>query len=506
MRRGIVIGLGMLLFASLDALLIPSLFGLGQGWWKRQNEQGASEWEATRQDILKRREPLHYRELVPAEIPDYQNLAAIPFFRTAPDPTSALTILPVGQIEALAKLDPKNSAFPLIRTSPGWKYDPQIVESYLAARYRLFFRDAKELPTSLAQFDALCPALLDLRVETGSRPGCRFRRDYTSLPSSDRSLNPVTSLILLAKVINLHALVALREDRSYLAFKDILVVLKIDGAVSREPILISGLVAIGDEAIIASALREGLRSHVWSNTQIASLQQELRKIDFLADGQLCLRAGAIDFMVPVLESMQENADPGDLMRRVFTKEKIDLGPLIRVKPGNVTPIGWYDRGKAKAVSILYQAAREGIDPDKRRASPAVTRDLKKKVEDFRRYDVADMLIKIWAGPVLNSISKFACGQARLDMAILACGLERYRMLHGTFPNSLEALKPYLPGDIPHDPMSGEPYRYQLRKDGTYLLYSIGWDLKDDGGLLVYRKDQPEFLDTEQGDWVWPTAN
>ena len=53
-------------------------------------------------------------------------------------------------------------------------------------------------------------------------------------------------------------------------------------------------------------------------------------------------------------------------------------------------------------------------------------------------------------------------------------------------------------------MTGGPYHYQLRADGTFFLYSVGWNQIDDGGTVVYQKDNPKLIDYKQGEWVWPT--
>jgi hypothetical protein len=50
-------------------------------------------------------------------------------------------------------------------------------------------------------------------------------------------------------------------------------------------------------------------------------------------------------------------------------------------------------------------------------------------------------------------------------------------------------------------MNGEPYHYRLKPDGTFLLYSVGWNQKDDGGK-VGRKDGA--VDHLEGDWPWPS--
>jgi hypothetical protein len=44
---------------------------------------------------------------------------------------------------------------------------------------------------------------------------------------------------------------------------------------------------------------------------------------------------------------------------------------------------------------------------------------------------------------------------------------------------------------------GEPYKYRQTSDGGYVLYSVGWNEKDDGGLPGKR-----LFDDQDGDWVW----
>ena len=76
-------------------------------------------------------------------------------------------------------------------------------------------------------------------------------------------------------------------------------------------------------------------------------------------------------------------------------------------------------------------------------------------------------------------------------------LERYRLANGHFPETLEALAPRLISPLPNDVLTGEPYKYRLRDDGRFVLYSIGWDEKDDGGVAG-----KSLFNDQQGDWVW----
>jgi hypothetical protein len=64
--------------------------------------------------------------------------------------------------------------------------------------------------------------------------------------------------------------------------------------------------------------------------------------------------------------------------------------------------------------------------------------------------------------------------------------------------------------LPHDLIGGQPLKYRRTNPpssdsgaagGQFVLYSVGWNEKDDGGQVVSGKDR--WANVEQGDWVWP---
>jgi hypothetical protein len=100
----------------------------------------------------------------------------------------------------------------------------------------------------------------------------------------------------------------------------------------------------------------------------------------------------------------------------------------------------------------------------------------------------------------NAAKKFAYGQASADLARTAIALERYRLAHGEFPEALDALAPQFVAQVPHDVIGGQPLKYRRIADGQFVLYSVGWNEKDDGGVTFFnQKGSP---DNSQGDWVW----
>jgi hypothetical protein len=98
------------------------------------------------------------------------------------------------------------------------------------------------------------------------------------------------------------------------------------------------------------------------------------------------------------------------------------------------------------------------------------------------------------------IMRAAAGQTALNQAAIACALERYRLANGRFPETLATLAPRFISALPNDVLTGESYKYRLTDDGRFVLYSIGWNEKDDGGVAGRRP-----FDEEQGDWVWQCA-
>lgn len=70
------------------------------------------------------------------------------------------------------------------------------------------------------------------------------------------------------------------------------------------------------------------------------------------------------------------------------------------------------------------------------------------------------------------------------LALVAC--ERYRIRHGRWPESLQALVPEFLDKVPTDPYDGQPLRYRRLPDGA-IVYSVGPNRKDEGGTRTDAK-------------------
>jgi hypothetical protein len=93
-----------------------------------------------------------------------------------------------------------------------------------------------------------------------------------------------------------------------------------------------------------------------------------------------------------------------------------------------------------------------------------------------------------------------------ESTTLIIALARYKQDTGTFPESLDKLveKGYIK-QVPVDPFSDKPIAYR-KTDNSFLLYSWGSNLKDDGGEIARDKKGKPIRFADTGDWVfWPVV-
>ncbi len=95
-------------------------------------------------------------------------------------------------------------------------------------------------------------------------------------------------------------------------------------------------------------------------------------------------------------------------------------------------------------------------------------------------------------------------ETRRELTLAAVALERFRRKHGKHPATLDQLVPGFLSAVPVDWMDGKPLRYRLNADGTYTLWSVGEDFKDDGGDATDTSTTSRQRDIWDGrDAVWP---
>ena len=90
-----------------------------------------------------------------------------------------------------------------------------------------------------------------------------------------------------------------------------------------------------------------------------------------------------------------------------------------------------------------------------------------------------------------------------QLTLAAIALKRFQLRHGKLPQNLEALVPEFLPVRPYDYMSAKTLGYRLKDKGSYALYSVGDDGKDDGGDPAPSPGTPAGLWAGR-DAVWPS--
>jgi hypothetical protein len=169
------------------------------------------------------------------------------------------------------------------------------------------------------------------------------------------------------------------------------------------------------------------------------------------------------------------------------------------------PDGWFylnELGLARGCAVQLPTAEE---QEQRILSPALQSRgnfvVNQSVGGKPRPD--NFLVHMLLPATFSILPRWACVQASVDMARLGCALERWRRAEGTYPDTLTALKPRFVASLPKDIVNGEPLHYRRTADGGFVLCSVGWNEKDDGGVAGVKAYGPQKNEDDfQGDWVW----
>jgi hypothetical protein len=244
-----------------------------------------------------------------------------------------------------------------------------------------------------------------------------------------------------------------------------------------------------------------LARHRWSEDQLKEFQKSFSKFDLLADYQQTVKTD-LAFTCGWIESIDSDplsffiADTGSDSRSVI------LGAL---------PRGWFYQNELSAARFSREILLPDAAPSADRVYPGASRTNALLFDQIPETPFRFVFKHL---TIVFSPQSFAHVQTDVNLAQVACALERFRMAQGRFPGSLNALAPDFIAKLPHDIINGEPLKYRLSGDGHFVLYSVGWNEQDDGGSFpgiekrqaaFHWKDEFHYR-AETGDWVFAYPN
>jgi hypothetical protein len=456
--------------------VLAVLITVGALLMAEENWRGNRAWHNYKSAMEAKGERFDAARLIPPQVPDNENFAACEylahdFAKPPEDPewTNIADYLPkhVG--------GPHRTAWPYGLSSD--------LTDWAAAFQGETVPEKMEPPQAAAiildHLKVCEPVLAELRAAS-QRRYCRFKVAYEDWANpndsrdKDALLQQFATIKGIYRVLFLHAEAEMAAGKTEDALEDINLMFRLDAGLKQEPLLISQLVRTACMAILLQPVAEGLAEHRWSDAQLKTLQEHLEQTDLLSS---------------TVTSFHGERD-------------LCANPFFNSSPMKLR--GW-DRLEQLNLNRAYQEALlPRINLAGREVNPSVGQTCDLVMSNYQGSFVSRFVHhRIFAGMLVPALfrvpEKVAAVQTDVDLLAVACALERYRLAQGTYPDQLKALSPSFITTVPHDIINGQPLKYRRTANGKFILYSIGWNEKDDGGVIATAKAGN--VDPLHGDWV-----
>lgn len=486
-----------IVFACLAGLLVLVIVVayVGINWY------GEREWTAFRTEWEKKGEKFAPTDFIPASVPDDQNFATTPLLAAQLDYSRAPG-KPVTWNNPALKDRAKDIGAVLQnrgkRKAPGTGQWPLAVPVDLIQWHQFLSPDAPATNVQesargvlevLKQFDVEFNEL----ASAGARPHSVFRLEYDK--GFQMLLPHLAGIRSISQTLRLRALAKLGAGDKDGAFADTKLCLRLADALRSEPLLISQLVRL---AILQQAIQpiwEGVTQHQWSDSQLREIQRILAAEDILDAYLVAMRT----------ERAFGNAAIDDL--RSGRMSWSSLGDADGMSGGSgisfagrFIPAGFFRLNQLTLNRVYQERCLPVFDVENRKVDVEKAMALDSAPE-LRESGLFNIFARMLLPAMSKSASKFAYGEASVDLATTACALERYRLKNGEYPDRLDPLVPEFIDRIPTDVISGTLPHYRREAPGRYALYSVGWNQVDDNGEPATTKSG-NASDIQQGDWTW----
>jgi hypothetical protein len=509
--------------------LRPTLVCLGSWvaitaiFYAEEDWRGQRDWNRYRQAAEARGESLDFRAYIPKPVPNAENFAASDIVQSwlsgttllANDPyagadthvySTNTTVVPRHRqftdlvawqmaFEALqaAELTPSTTS----RSPP----------NSLPRLNQNFHTDKTDLPSRALAAPVVLEGLkpdedyfAELRLAS-ARPYSRFPLQYDSDNPSVNLMWHFSAIKVSCLRLSLRACAELAAGQTEQALADVKLMLYLADTIKGEPFLISHLVRVAYFQFAIQPVWEGLAERRWTEVQLQELQTQFRNYDFFAGQDQAFKAERA-FGVQQIEVVKRNG-----VRHLFAAIGVGKATPREVLFSfacRMMPSGWYDLEGLNYCTAYDTQIKKIVDPAGKRVFPRQAAsnyaDYPFPMETTALYSVLhhQMIAAMIFPSVAKTPAKTAVAQTAANQAAIACALERYRLAKGQFPEKLESLTPQYISRLPNDVITGQPYKYRRTDDGQFILYSVGWNEKDDGGV----PGTHGLYDDKEGDWVW----
>jgi hypothetical protein len=256
--------------------------------------------------------------------------------------------------------------------------------------------------------------------------------------------------------------------------------------------LVAAMINVAVTGLYVSTVADGLRLQAWREPQLTAIQKQLEQVDllpFVMGGFESERASACQAFAASPSELDQFF--GGSRANLWQKMKEPLYWLFALAPR-----GWIYQNMV-IYSEFIQRGIDSYDAKNGLVLPRMAIKASQDIQTLPRWAPGTFLVSIALPNYIRATQSTALNQTKANEAVAACALERYRLVHGRHPETLEMLIPDFLKKLPRDIINGQPLHYRVIDQGHFLLYSVGWNEIDDHGVV---SDKGGGLD--QGDWVW----
>lgn len=320
--------------------------------------------------------------------------------------------------------------------------------------------------------------VVELLRQAAERTSCNFGFQYNP-PSIRMVLPDLAQIFPLTNLLCLSACVSAAHGRADEAMKDLNAASMLAERLPEEPMIITVLVGCATEGATSRSLE-----YVMNRGPLTAKDLDLLKMNRLFSFNRGFHR-AVQMEQAFGMSVFTAPDP---FREARTAATCSAGPHFT----DVSSFGAIYRvflwqGDVRSYLFVTQYyERTSLLPYSRART-----DWESMEERLQSRRLGGAIARIFLAAYSRIPRMVATADAYHDLVLLAVAMQRYRLESGAFPEKLDRLSPDYLLTVPIDPFSGEPMRMAFRDDGL-AIYSVGWDMKDDGGADMDYK-------TEKGD-------
>lgn len=366
---------------------------------------------------------------------------------------------------------------------------------------------AEEIRLALEQ---AFPELVQFAAAVDTHPEAAFAPSLSERPLPDDlmtlTMPQYSPLMAVNRPLLWHGLANNSAGDGDAALRNVRVLLRFSEACKREPMLIGLLVAASEQSVALDLLWHVLRERKAGEESLRQVQNEL-SVSWEGPSLQGFR-GELAAAASTARSLEKAAGHDRARMMSYVDQDGGNTSFFGNTCYSLLPTGLLAMNGAHLVQseldMLVLPMKRGGLRGLIKESEAHN-DTLKKIKSSPLTHMNGFLTAMMLPAISGFSHRMTVVETLRKQAVIACALERWHLIHNSYPESLQSLVPqYLP-EVPTDVLDGKPIRYRQTADGRYALWATGFDGKDDNGQVTAKASEPLgniYKPDYQGDWAW----